>query len=348
MKKAILFSLLLNCAILFSQSQDLENVITNYVIKNQFNGTILINQQDSIIYSESFGNSNREFSKKNKNNTKFKIASITKLFTAVLIMQLHEKEKLQLNDYINKYLPDYKGEGANKVTIHQLLNATSGIENMEENGDEVYEKLFTTDDILQKYCSGKLVDKPGKVFNYNNADYVILGKIIEAATGLSYAEALDNQILQPLQLKRTDLLNYKVIEELATTYWYNDSTGVIERDVPYYIENYYSAGAMYSTVSDLMTFSDALFTGKLLSNKSLEILLKPDREYYACGLWVFEFWISENQQYKVALRPGNIWGAETVLIRLLDTNINIVILSNMMGTTDMNELQYEIIKNFNK
>lgn len=344
MKTILFISLCLFYVSLFSKSQDLENIITHYAIENQFNGTILINQNDSIIYSKSFGYSNREFRIKNQDSTKYKIASITKLFTAVLIMQLHERDKLQLDENISKYLPDYKGEGADSVTIQQLLNATSGIENMEKNGDEVYEKLLSSDDILQKYCSGKLISIPGKVFNYNNADYVILGKIIEAVTGQSYALVLNKQILQSLKLNSTGLMNYKVVEGLANTYWYNDSTGIIERDIPYYPENYYAAGGMYSSVYDLMNFSEALFTGDLLSKEALNTLMTPKLEAYANGLWVFNFWISDEIQPKVAFRPGNIWGTETLFIRLLDKNISIIILSNMMGTTKMNDLQYNLVK----
>ena len=76
---------------------------------------------------------------------------------------------------------------------------------------------------------------------------------------------------------------------LSCSYCYNDSTKIIERDIPYYTENYFSSGAMYSTASDLMIFSNALFSGQLLNDSSLKILLEPKLEFYACGLWAFDY-----------------------------------------------------------
>jgi D-alanyl-D-alanine carboxypeptidase len=325
-------------------SQDVTDSITDYAVKNNFNGSILIHQNDSIIYSQSFGYANREFDIKNEDSTKFKIASVTKLFTSVLIMQLYEKGNLNLDDKIGKYLPLYNGEGSDKVTIHDLLTATSGLEDMEKYGDKVYEKRLTTDTILIDYCSGKLVNKPGKQFYYNNADYVILGKIIESIYEKPFAEVLSTQILKPLHLKNTGLLQYEIVMGLANSYRYNDSIKMIERDIPYYPENYFSAGGMYSTTYDLKQFSNAVFSGKLISKKSLDVLLTTNLEAYACGLWVFNFWINDSIQPKVAFRPGLIWGTEAMLIRLLDKDISIIILSNMMGTSDMGDLRYRIIK----
>jgi CubicO group peptidase (beta-lactamase class C family) len=343
--KNILLCLSLNFIVLIGQSQELENIITKYAINNQFNGSILVHKNDSIIYSNSFGYSNREFEILNQDSTRFKIASVSKLFTAVIIMQLYENNKLQLSDYISKYLPNYKGEGANKVTIQQLLNATSGIDDFEKDGDIVYEKHFSTDYLLEHYCSGKLIHKPGKVFNYNNADFVILGKIIEEITRQSFSQVLNEQILQPLGLKNTGMLNYEVVEGLADSYMYNDSTGIIERDTPYFPENYFSAGGMYSTVYDLMEFSNAIFTGTLLLQETLDILLTPEQESYASGLWVFNFWITDDNQPKVAFRPGNIWGTVAVFIRFLDSDLSIIVLSNMMPDAfDLRDFQYNLVK----
>jgi len=229
-----------------------------------------------------------------------------------------------------------------------LLNATSGIADFEKDGDIVYEEFFTSDYILEHYCSGKLINKPGKVFNYNNADYIILGKIIEAISGQSFAQVLNKQILQPLGLKNTGMLNYMVVEGLADSYMYNDSTGIIERDVPYYPENYYTSGGMYSSAYDLMKFSNALFTNTLLSQETFDILLTPELEAYASGLWVFNFWINDDIQPKVAFRPGNIWGTEAVFIRFFDNDLSIIVLSNMAGTFNMRDFQYNLVKSLSE
>ncbi len=340
----IVGTLLILCTALNGQSHPLAKTIKDYATENNFNGTVLISENDSIIFSDNFGYANREFNIPIDSTTKFKIASITKLFTSVLILQLHEKGKIDINKSINTYLPDYKGEADDKVTIYHLLTETSGLEDMEKNGDIVYEKRFTTDDILSDYCSGKLVNEPGTKFFYNNADYVILGKIIEKIYNTSFSNALKTNILEPLTMNNTGILNYSVVEGLADCYWYNNNTKNIERDIPYYPENYFSSGAMYSTAHDLMNFSNALFSGKLIKKSTLSILLKPKLEKHACGLWVFDYWINDSLQYKTALRTGNIWGAEAVLIRVIEKDINVIILSNMMGTADMGKFHYNILK----
>jgi D-alanyl-D-alanine carboxypeptidase len=345
METFLLIVLLSFMSFITSYSQNLADSITNYAVKNNFNGSILINQGDSIIYSYSSGYANMEFDVENQDSTKFKIASVTKLFTSVLIMQLSEKGNLNLDDKIENHLPLYNGEGAGKVTIRDLLTATSGLEDMEKNGDEVYERRLTTDTILIEYCSGKLVNKPGTQFYYNNADFVILGKIIESIYKKTFAEVLEQQILKPLNLNNTGLLQYEVVKGLADSYMYNEKTKTIERDIPYYPENYFSAGGMYSSTFDLMKFSNSLFSGKILSTESLDVLLSVNLEAYACGLWVFNYWINDSIQPKVAFRPGNIWATEALLIRLLEKDINIIILSNYSEIEDTRDLHYKIIKN---
>jgi len=119
-------------------------------------------------------------------------------------MQLYEQDRIDLNRPIKMYLPDYKSEGAKKVTIFQLLNHTSGMVNIDtissvesavKNGVPVYQKPYTTDEFLDKYCSDKLFTEPGKVFSYNNAEYIVLGKIIEKITGkTTYTVSIDSVI----------------------------------------------------------------------------------------------------------------------------------------------------------
>ena len=186
----ILFFLLLFFAVTgisFGQSPNTDKFLNSYVRDHNFSGTILIQENDQVQYQNSFGFANRQFSIPNTNETKYKIASITKLFTSVLIMQLYEQGKLDLKSSIKTYLPGYLGNGADKITIRHLLNHTSGLPYMgpkskEEALDKGMEELqmpHSIDEIIGKYHSHDLVNEPGKVFSYNNGEYIILGKIIE-------------------------------------------------------------------------------------------------------------------------------------------------------------------------
>lgn len=337
----------------FGQPPGITNFIDAYAKKNNFNGTILIQKKSGIIYQKSFGLANYQFKIPNKIDTKYKIASITKLFTAVLIMQLYEKGKMDVNKTIKNYLPEYKGEGTDKVTIHQLLNHTSGLANMDtvksvesalKNGLPVYQRPATTDGLLNNYCSGTLVNEPGKVFDYNNAEYIILGKIIEKIYNKTYEQVVKENILQPLKMKNSGLLYQQdIIDGLADTYFYRDDIGKLVPDLPVYMENWYAAGAMYATANDLLKFSNALFGLKLLKQESLNKMFISGLGEYGYGVWVYEDYGINKKNYKIIKRPGQIMGAQGMLFHILGDGSTLIILSNT-GTTSLDDFAAEIAK----
>ncbi|UPT69172.1 MAG: beta-lactamase family protein [Sphingobacteriales bacterium JAD_PAG50586_3] len=267
--------------------------------------------------------------------SKFKIASVTKTFTAVLILKLYEEGRLDLNAPISKYFKGYNGPAKDSVTIHHLLTYSSGIPNCEgTTGIQVYQTPSSVNDFINKYCSGKPEFKPGAAFSYTNNDYIILGRIIEEITGKPFTENLKDYILKPLGMENTGLLyNKTVVPGLANTYNIDDSTGVFYNDDPMYIENYYSAGAMYSTVEDLLKFDQGIFTNKLLNKSTVDLMLTPYPELYqvAYGFWVYEP-VFGTQKIKVANRQGSIWGANANWLHLIDANKTIIVLSNTNAT----------------
>jgi D-alanyl-D-alanine carboxypeptidase len=326
--------------------------IEAYAKEHRFNGTILVQKDGKVSYARSFGLANIPFQVPNTPRTKYKIASITKLFTSVLILQLHEQGKIDLNETIGTYLPDYAGEGAGKVTIHQLLNHTSGlpnfdtVKNMEtalKSGIPVYQTPYTSDQLLAKFCSGKLVNPPGKVFDYNNADYIVLGKIIERLYGKTYEQVLRDRVLRPLKMESTGMLRQgDIIEGLADTYFFRDDLKRLAGDLPVYPENWYTAGGMYSTVEDVLTFSNAVFEARLLKKETLDLLTKPGLDDYGYGVWAYDTKIN-GRKHRVVKRPGQIMGAQGQLYHFLDQDVTVIILSNT-GTTDLDELVAEIGK----
>jgi CubicO group peptidase (beta-lactamase class C family) len=329
-----------------------DSFVAAYAKEHDFNGSILIQKDGAIRYAGSFGLANRPFKVPNTRETKYKIASITKLFTSVLILQLSEQGRLDLNRTIGTYLPDYAGEGVDKVTIHQLLNHTSGLANFDtvkdvetaiRSGIPVYQTPYTSDQLLAKFCSGKLVNVPGKVFDYNNADYIVLGKILERIYGKPYEEVLRDKILQPLKMGNTGLLHQRdIVDGLADTYFFRDDLKTLVPDLPVYPENWYAAGAMYSTVDDVLVFSNALFGGKLLGKEALALLVKPGLDDYGYGLWAYDTKI-QGKTHRVVKRPGQIMGAQSQLYHFLDEDVTVIILSNT-GTTDLDEFVAEIGK----
>jgi D-alanyl-D-alanine carboxypeptidase len=340
MRRALIIPAILSIALprpALAQPARLDSVIGAYAREHDFSGTVLVQAGGRRLYHGAFGVAERAFGTPADTTTRYRVASITKLFTAVLVMQLHQEGRLHVDSAIAAYLPDYPGFGADRVTLHQLLNHTSGLEGFDrersfqeavENGIERYQKPHTTDALLRRCCSGGLVTEPGTAFAYNNADYIVLGKIIERVTGRTYDQVLNERILRPLGMRDTGMMRYDtILPHLASTYFYPDDTKAIP-DLPVYWENWYAAGGMYSSTADLLAFADALFgAGTLLRPEALRRLLTPALDEYGYGLWVYAF-ERDGRRHRVAKRPGSIMGANAVLYRLLDQDATVVILAN--------------------
>jgi len=355
MRKILLaFALFMAVNHTFAQYSKADTFIRSFTQKNNFNGTILIEQNSKITYKKSFGFADMAFKTPNTPDTRYKIASITKAFTSVLVLQLVEQGKIDLDKTIITYLPDYKGPAGTKVTVRQLLNMTSGMRNMDNNASSLdavlknglpqYQLPYTSDQLLTKFCSDSLVKEPGKEFDYNNADFIILGKIIEKVSGKTYEQNLQDKILQPLQMTNSGMLSQdKIINRLANTYFYRDDIKALVSDLPVYMENWYAAGGMYSTADDLLKFSDALFTGKLLKQSTLNQMFTSGLGEYGLGVWVYLKYEINHKMYTIIKRPGSIMGAQTMLFHILEDGSTIIILSNT-GTVSLDNLAAEIAK----
>lgn len=334
MQRSTWFALFFLSISAFSQS-DYDKLLQQYHQSKNFNGVVLVASNGKADFLGSKGWANRQHNVPFKANTPVKVASITKTFTAVMILQLVEKGLIDLNASISTYLPSYKGEGKDKVNIRHLLTYSSGIPNCEGNtGLSVYQLPLSVDAFIYKYCSGPLEFEPGSRFNYNNGDYILLGRIIEQVTGTSFTKALSAYILRPLGMMNTGMLAAKdIIPGLASTYNYDDSTKAFYTDDPYYIENYFAAGAMYSTAEDLLRFDKGIFEYKLLSKRSVDLMLTPFPELYgvALGFWVYENKIG-SKSFRMANRQGSIWGANANWLHLIDNNKTVIVLSNTNAT----------------
>ncbi|WZO97618.1 serine hydrolase domain-containing protein [Isosphaeraceae bacterium EP7] len=323
----------------------LEEVARDYATSHNFHGTILVERRGVTLFHRSFGLADREFDIPVQDDTKFRIASITKAFTSVLILQLNEQGKLDLNAPFGTYLPRHSGPGAGAITIHHLLNHTSGLANYDtlltdeeagKKGLELYQLPHTTEQLLDELARGKPVNEPGKKFDYNNADYVILGKVIEALDGRPYEVVLADRILTPLGMSDSGMIHHgKITKKLARTYWRPKGSEELTNDWPMYPENWYAAGAMYSTATDLKKFADALFGGILLKPDSLDRMLKPGLDNYGYGAWVRGLDVGGKPD-KVFERYGSIQGANSLLSHRMDADITVILLSNT-NMTDLGE-----------
>ncbi len=332
--------------VVYAQGQELGQVITRYAKEHKFSGSVIVQKKGRILNFSAYGMANIPYGIPNRPETKYQIASITKLFTTVLVLQLQEQGKLSLAGKIRDYLPDYSGEAGEKVSIRQLLNHTSGMANMESIPDPefkfdwlgAYGKPYTSNQLLEKFCTGKMLHEPGSFFDYNNGDYIILGKIIERIWGKPYESVLNDNILRPLRMQKSGMcIQAKLAPVIADTYSVNAVTNELEKDEPAYIQNWYAAGAMYSTTSDLLIFINQLFSNRLISRSSLMMLTTPGLDDYGYGAWIR----GKNQRFLE--RYGHIRGTNTIILRSLDSDLTIIILGNTDRINNLGPFAYYIV-----
>ena len=318
----------------FAQNIQFQELLTYYNLQKQFNGVALVATNGKIDFLSGIGIGNRENSTVLNTKSKFKIASMTKVFTAVLVMKLVEDEKLNLDDKIGKYLANYSGEGKDIVNIHHLLTYSSGIENkLDALGMKPYQTNKKLDEFIEAYCSGKLIYTPGEKSDYGNTEYILLHKIIETVSESSFETYLSEIILKPFGMQNTQIVKATDVNVgLLPSYTYEDSLGIFMNDAPYYPELYFGAGALYSTVEDLLKFDQALFNNKILDKESTEKLLTihPELGYTAYGLWGSKGWGNFSEPFYY--RTGAIQGSNANWIHTMEKGKTIIVLSNTNAT----------------
>ncbi|MFM2285263.1 MAG: hypothetical protein RLZZ543_760 [Bacteroidota bacterium] len=330
----LLIALFLHSVPSFGQDAQYKAIVNRYSKEKKLSGVVLVAKKGKVAYIQSVGFADKETQRPMNAQTRFRIASMTKTFTAVLVMKLYEEGKIQLNAPISTYIPNYTGEGMHIVNIHHLLTYSSGIEDLTESlGMAPFEQLMTVDEYIRRYCSGRVIDGPGNESKYSNTEYVLLHKILENVSGKSYSTLLQEYILSPLKMTNTGVISSNTPNpKLAKTYSYDDSTNVFTKDAPYFGENYFGSANMYSTVEDMLLFNNALFGRKLLSDSTTNTMLTIHEElgYTAYGLWGSRGWGDFKEPFYY--RTGGTLGATSNWIHTLDSQTTIIVMSNNNAT----------------
>jgi len=305
-------------------SVDLDSMLQRETEYKVFSGSVLIARDGKIILAKGYGFADRENNIPNTAQTRIPICSITKQFTAMAILILQEQGKLDVNDSICGYLkncPDIW----RSITIHQLLSHTSGLPDpLEDFWTRDITSPIPLEMLIADAKSKLLISQPGEKFSYNNTGYILLGKIIESASGQTYGTFLQKNIFQPLGM--TDTGFDPNPKELAIGY--KDKTGTVAD--PFNLWVAFSAGALYSTVDDLYLWDQALYTNQLVPQKALETMftaqaLIPDANGVGYGYgWVTG---SDNHGQFVA-HEGSAYGYRTLIIRYPNERTTLIILIN--------------------
>jgi CubicO group peptidase (beta-lactamase class C family) len=328
------------------KAEKIDELLTMYYDYGQFNGVVLVAEHGDVILKKGYGYADFEWGIENKPDMKFRIGSITKQFTAMLIMQLVEAGKLKLDAPVTAYLADYRHDTGDRITIHNLLTHTSGIPNFTNIPgfwSDSIRNHYSIDHVVYNFCSDDLEFEPGTEFRYSNSNYYILGAIIEQVSGMRYAELLHERILEPAGMDNTGIDAFETIIPNRASGYARYGQNLI--NAPYiYMQNAYAAGAMYTTVEDLFLWDKILYTNKLLGKKYMKKMFTPFLRDYAYGWAVLKVPVGGSTAFEedadsvmVITHNGGIHGFTSEIQRFVEDTHTIILFDNT-GTPRLSEI----------
>ncbi|MBI9035716.1 MAG: beta-lactamase family protein [Bacteroidales bacterium] len=311
------------CQMGFAQNFDknkLDNYFESLETNNKFMGSLAVSQNGKIIYTKAIGFSDFENHIQANENTKYRIGSISKTFTSVLVLKAIEEHKLELDQTLDKFFPGI--ENAEKITIKHLLGHRSGIHNFTDDEDYLSWCIQAKSEaeMVEIITNAGIDFEPDSKAQYSNSNFVLLTYILEKTFEKTFADLLTIYITKPLGLSNTCLgskINTKNNEchsyRFIDTWKLEDETDI---SIPL------GAGGIVSTPTDLVKFSNALFGGKLLKTESLE-LMKTIHDNYGIGLFQIPFFDKNGYGH-----TGGIDGFSSVFSNFTEGNISYAMTSN--------------------
>ncbi|HTE25261.1 serine hydrolase [Flavitalea sp.] len=303
----------------------MDELITAYTRSYKFNGTVLVAHDGKIIFEKGYGFKNAKDSTKNDVNTIYQLGSITKQFTATAILKLAEQKKLSTDDRLSKYFPGYPS--GDSITIKNLLTHSSGIYNYTEDQPFMKSeavKPSTKEKMIAMFRDHPLNFSPGSNYSYSNSGYLLLGYIIEQATDKPYEKVIHELIITPLKMNHTgfDFTNLKSPDKAIGYTMLNQvakiPAGIVDSSVSF------AAGAMYSTVEDLLKWHMAFQQNQIISKVSTEAAFTPYKSKYGYG-WTIDTLFGK----RTVEHGGGIFGFNTYISRVPSDNVVVIILNNM-------------------
>jgi CubicO group peptidase (beta-lactamase class C family) len=306
-----------------SLTQLLDDYLTEYEAKWPLSGTLLAARHGEVIFKSAYGFANIEHQVPHTIDSKFRIWSLTKAFTAMAVMQLVEQKLLKLNDPIAQYLPELNHFSG--IQISHLLTHTSGLANytsMSDYNNRLNRLKLTHQDVLDLFSDRPLAFQPGTSFSYNNTGYYLLGMIIARITGRTYENYVTDNLLQPLGMQNTGFDdNHKVVAKMSAAYHSNQESIIHSPILD--MSSIYSAGAMYSTVDDLYKWDQALYTEKLVSKQTIGLIFQENVFNYGLG------WFLDRRYDRRRIYHGGAYrGCRSELHRYPDAGVTIIMLTN--------------------
>lgn len=295
---------------------------------NGFSGTVLLARDGAPIVSKGYGWANAEWEIPNAPTTKFRLGSITKQFTASVVLRLQEQKKLTVQDPICRYVTPCP-DAWTPITIHHLLTHTSGIPSY--TGLPDYQKTMmmprTIDQMVAVFRDLPLEFVPGEKFKYNNSGYFLLGVIIEKVAGRKYEDVLRDEIFTPLGMKDTGYdWSEPLLPRRAAGYTRRGDRVVNAAFLD--MQQPYSAGSLYSTTEDLLKWDQALYTDRVLPEAARTAMFTPFKDNYAYG-WTIQPPERATSGRQQVGHGGGINGFSTMITRVPADRVTVIVLSNV-------------------
>ncbi|WP_297798269.1 serine hydrolase [uncultured Eudoraea sp.] len=307
-----------------------DKYVNSYVKSGDFSGCIAIKKGVSILYSNCFGEANKEFNIDNNFNTKFKIGSVSKQFTAIAILLLEERGLLKTNDALTKFYPEVVQ--LNKTTIEHLLTHQSGLIDIYEvkGFNSLSCKKSSSHELVKEILKKDLKFKSGESYSYSNGGYLILADIIEKVSKRSYEEFLRNELFEPLNMNATGHTNEnEIINNLAYGY---EPKGYSDFENTIHVNNqlFKGSGSIYSNLSDMFIWIDMLKNRSFLSPKSFEKFFNNYGNAYGYGISIYNF-----LDKQVFGHDGRVSGYIADYLHYVKDDVTILILGNVQtGVSD--------------
>jgi len=321
-------------------------------IESPFNGVMLVAKNDKLLLKKAYGFADKEQKQALTTNTPFLIGSITKQFTAMLVLQQVQYGVLELNKSIVDYLPYFPKDKGQKITIHRLLSHTSGLPHYEGlrrqniDMDKFMAKNITPSAYAKLISEMDLINEPGTEFYYSSQNYILLGAILEQVTGQSFQQLLQKNITQPLGLKNTGFVDNDLLEKTVAkghnfseigffSELFSSKKGEYTTVKNRHQSNTFSTGGMHSTVDDLYLWSKAVKQHKILPKDLTQKMFTPNLGGYGYGWFInHETMIRFNPFIQLISHGGSLDGYSSNIAMYQD-GTTIIYLSNVTPVGDI-------------
>jgi CubicO group peptidase (beta-lactamase class C family) len=321
------------------KAETIDRLLRAYANAGLFQGSVLVAEKGEVILQKGYGMANVELNVPNRPETKYRIGSLTKQFTAMLVLQLAAEGRIKPDGKLSDYLPEYPRPAGERITLHHLLTHQSGIPDYTAPDFIARHSRdsFSPPELAATFWSKPLDFEPGAKYAYCNSGYHMLGLVIEKVTGKPYEQALRERILDRIGMRDTGYDHSEALLPNRASGYAKTPAGLqnaafVNMSIPY------SAGGMYSTVLDLRKWDSALYTEEPLSKTYVDLLFQPavklgvDRAY-GYG-WMLSTWTLPESGRKIRVQEhfGGINGFSSMIVRVPEERILIVALANVLGS----------------